>query len=73
MTTAPTTRQLLAAEIREAVEDSATVTVTRIDGRTHTGTLAEHPTDPDLYVVRTGRRGRPAIVHADDVEGVSFE
>lgn len=53
-----------------AAADGSTVTVVRDDGRTHTGRVAAHPTEPELFVLRTGRRGRPAIVHPDDVAEV---
>lgn len=62
-----------ATALREAAAENATVTVTRTDGRTFTGTAKAHPTEPDVFTVATGRRGRPALIHADDVEDVIFE
>jgi len=67
-TTTPTTQ----SQIDVAIDGNATVTVTRADGKSATGTLAAHPTDPAYYKVVTGRRGRPFTFHPDDVE-VSFE
>jgi hypothetical protein len=60
--------------LERAAQTGATVTVTRsTDGKTFTGTVKAHPTDPDYFSVQTGRRGRPAVVHLDDVEEVFFE
>lgn len=56
-----------------AAADGATVTVVREDGRIHTGAVYAHPTEPDLFLVRSGRRGRPAVVHPDDVAEVIAE
>lgn len=67
-----TTDTTTQSRIDVALEGNATVTVVRADGKTATGTLAAHPTDPDYYKVVTGRRGRPFTFHPDDVE-VSFE
>lgn len=51
--------------------DGATVTVTLTDGRSFTGTpVAVGPAEPHTYSIRTGRRGRPAKVHADDVASI---
>lgn len=61
-----------AAEALElAAESGAVVTITDWQGRIFTGTPAAHPTEPGMFRVLTGRRGRPALVHRDDVEEVS--
>jgi len=57
----------------EALTDEATVTVVLDDDRTYTGTIAQHPTDPAAYVVKTGRRGRPPVIHPDEVALVISE
>lgn len=67
------TAATIPAQLQDAVETEALVTVTTIDGRVLLGQLRDHPTEPLQYVVRTGRRGRPAVFHEDDVEGVTFE
>jgi hypothetical protein len=54
--------------VASAAASGATVTVVREDGKSATGTVAPHPTDPALYKVVTGRRGRPFVFHPDDVE-----
>jgi len=61
------------ADLSTAVEDVATVTLRVYPDRTLTGTVHPHGTVPGLYVVRTGRRGRPAVFHEDDLAGVIFE
>jgi len=63
----------LAESILSAVADGDTVTVTRFDGRTATGQIVEHQTEPGLYKVRTGRRGRPLVFAVDDVDDLTFE
>lgn len=63
----------LAAVAALSTTVDATVTVVRTDGKTFTGTIAHHPTDPDLFVIKTGRRGRPASIHPDDVDAVIYE
>ena len=57
----------------EAVTDAATMTIVLLDGRTYTGSVALHPTDPLAYVVKTGRRGRPPVIHPDVVRDVIAE
>jgi hypothetical protein len=57
----------------EALADEATVTVVLDDDRAYTGTVAQHPTDPAAYVVKTGRRGRPPVIHPDEVALVISE
>lgn len=61
------------SKIDVAIEAGATVTVVRTDGKTATGTIAWHATDPELRKVVTGRRGRPFVFHPDDIESVDFE
>lgn len=47
------------------------VVVTKTNGKAYTGTLVPvGPAEPNTFSVRTGRSGRPAKVHADDVEKV---
>ena len=65
-------QQILNA-LAEAAADESTVTVVLDDDRAYTGTLAEHPTDPAAYVVKTGRRGRPPVIHPDEVALVISE
>jgi len=59
--------------VAEAVTEGSTVTVTRTDGKGGTGTLAPHPTEPGLFKVVTGRRGRPFTFHPDDLDEITFE
>lgn len=60
-----------AAEALElAAESGDVVTLTDWQGNVYTGTPAPHPTEPGVYRILTGRRGRPALVHRDDVEEV---
>lgn len=66
----------LRANLREAVESEATVTVVLDNGTTRTGTVREHPSLADGYyliqpVVRSGER--PVAFHKLDVEEVIFE
>jgi rRNA maturation protein Rpf1 len=63
----------VAVALQSAAADKATITLTRTDGRIHTGTPIAHATDPGYFVIKSARRGRPAIVHVDDVEEVIFE
>ncbi|KUM37691.1 hypothetical protein [Arthrobacter sp. EPSL27] len=66
----------LRANLREAVESEATVTVVLENGRTFTGTVMEHPTLADGYyfvVPATASRERPAAFHKLDVAEVIFE
>jgi hypothetical protein len=60
-------------DVAELIENGATVTVTRADGKSATGTLAPHPTDPDLVKVVTGRRGRPFTFHPIDLVQITTE
>jgi len=62
-----------AALSEELVESGQTMTVTRIDGKHAVGTLAPHPTEPGVYKVVTGRRGRPFTFHPDDVDSIVTE
>lgn len=62
-----------ADSVAEAIAGEATVTVTRADGKSATGTLAPHPTEPGFYKVVTGRRGRPFTFHPDDLDEIAFE
>jgi hypothetical protein len=62
-----------APHIEDAIESAATVTVTRADGKTATGTLVRDETDPLRLKVRTGRRGRPFTLHTDDLTAIDFE
>ena len=61
------------SDLAVAARSGQTVTVLDLDGRARTGTIHAHPTDPDLFTVHTGRRGRPASIHPDDVDYVVFE
>ncbi|UYL87656.1 hypothetical protein SEA_VRESIDENCE_52 [Arthrobacter phage VResidence] len=68
--------KVLRANLREAIECEATVTVVLDNGRTHTGTVMTHPTLADGYyliVGVTGGRERPVAFHKLDVEEVIFE
>jgi hypothetical protein len=60
-------------DVAELIESGTTVTVERADGKTATGTLAPHPTDPDLVKVVTGRRGRPFTFHPIDLVRITTE
>jgi hypothetical protein len=60
-------------DVAELIENGTTVTVERADGKTATGTLAPHPTDPDLVKVVTGRRGRPFTFHPIDLVRITTE
>jgi hypothetical protein len=59
--------------LERAADEGGIVTVTKDDGRIFTGTVHRHATDPALYTIRSGGRGRPAVVHPADVEDVIFE
>ena len=69
MNTDPNYAELVA----EAITEESTVTVTRADGKTATGKLAPHPTEPDFVKVVTGKRGRPFTFHPDDLDGIEWE
>jgi hypothetical protein len=62
-----------AEDVAQAIADGVTVTVTRTDGKSATGTLAQHPTDPAFVKVVTGKRGRPFVFHPDDLASIAFE
>lgn len=64
----------LRANLREAIESEATVTIVLDNGRTHTGTVKAHPTLDDGYylIVGVGTQ-RPAAFHKLDLEEVIFE
>jgi hypothetical protein len=59
--------------LAEAALSALTVTVTRKDGKTFTGQPVPYADEfgREAYSIRTGRRGRPAIVLADDVQDVA--
>jgi hypothetical protein len=59
--------------VTDAIAEGVTVTVTRTDGKSATGTLAQHPTDPDFVKVVTGKRGRPFVFHPEDLASIDFE
>lgn len=59
----------LAPDLARLAEEETPVRVTRADGKTFDGVLVATE-EADAYKVATGRRGRPAIVHVLDVEGV---
>ncbi|MCZ9884660.1 hypothetical protein [Arthrobacter sp. B2a2-09] len=59
--------------LERAADEARVVTVAKYDGRIFTGTVHRHATDPDLFTIRSGGRGRPAVVHPLDVEEVIFE
>lgn len=61
------------AELDDIAESGDTVTVTRRDGKTATGRLAPHATEPGVYKIVTGVRGRPLTFAADDVTAVTSE
>ncbi|GAA2230027.1 hypothetical protein N1031_06775 [Herbiconiux moechotypicola] len=63
----------IAQLIETASIEGQTLTIRKTDGRTFTGVPSKHPTDPALYTLQTGRRGRPAVIHPEDVEEVFFE
>ncbi len=62
-----------ADDLEEAASDNSFVTITKTDGRVFTGAVHRHPTDPELFTVRTGGRGRPAVIHPADVEDLVHE
>lgn len=51
-------------------EKGTPVTVTRNDGKVFSGVLVALDHSPMLYKIQTGRRGRPAIVHVDEIEEI---
>lgn len=59
--------------LAEAVIDRATVTIVLDDGRRWTGLVREHATEPGLFTLHTGRRGRPPVFAEADVAEVIFE
>jgi hypothetical protein len=61
------------ALVAEVVADESAVTVTRADGKTATGKLAPHATEPGVYKVVTGRRGRPFTFHVEDLDDLTHE
>jgi hypothetical protein len=67
------TESTYAELVAEAITSGETVTVTRTDGKSATGKLAPHPTDPAFVKVVTGKRGRPFVFHPDDLDAVDFE
>lgn len=67
------TETTFAELVAQAITDGATVTVTRTDGKSATGTLAPHPTDPAFVKVVTGKRGRPFVFHPGDLDAIDFE
>lgn len=67
------THEEIRASIEDAAETNAVVTVLMADGRAWTGAVHRHATDPELYTIRAGGRGRPPVVHPADVEEVVFE
>ncbi|UDL14655.1 RNA binding protein [Arthrobacter phage KeAlii] len=62
------------ANLREAIESEAIVTVVLDNGRRHTGTVREHPSIADGYylLVELGDH-RPVAFHKLDLEEVIFE
>lgn len=57
------------SELAAFAASGVPVTVTRKDGRAFTGSVVA--TGERLtYSIRTGRRGRPPVVHVDDVADV---
>jgi hypothetical protein len=71
--TEPEQLETISDTLTDAALDRATVTILRTDGRLFTGTLRPHATDPQRYTLQTGGRGRPPVIHADDVEDVIYE
>lgn len=67
------TETTIPALVTEAIASGETVTVTRTDGKSATGKLAEHPTDPAFVKVVTGKRGRPFVFHPEDLASIDFE
>ena len=59
--------------LQEAADSGSFVTIRLAAGRLVNGFVNPHPTDPGRYVVRNGLRGRPPVVHEDDVAEVVFE
>lgn len=60
--------------LREALDSEATATVVLDNGRTHTGTIKEHPSLADGYYLVVGvGNARPVTFHKLDVEEVIFE
>ena len=61
---------LTAAQI--AAQNDLFVLVTTMDDGQHIGTIELHDGDPEIayIVVITGYRGRPAIVHLDEITGL---
>ena len=68
--------ELTAADLAEAADLGATVTIgleTDSGVSYVTGTLRLHRTEPGVYTLHTGQRGRPRVIHPDDVESVIYE
>lgn len=55
--------------LAEAALAGKVVEVTRHDGKTFTGTPVA--AGEDAFVIRTGHRGRPAVVEASTVQSVT--
>lgn len=58
--------------LRLAAVSGDHTTITTWNGRELRGVPALHRTEPGLYRIKTGQRGRPPMVHEDDVETVDF-
>ena len=56
-----------------AASSGELVTIRDWQGRAFTGTPVPHPTESGVYKILTGRRGRPALIHREDVEEVIAE
>lgn len=67
------THEEIRAALEDAADTNAIVTLAKDDGRIFTGAVHRHATDPALFTIRSGGRGRPAVVHPADVEEVVFE
>lgn len=66
--------KVLRADLREAVESDATVTIVLDSGRTHTGTVKVHPAfDGGYYLLSEVGTRRPVAFHKLDLERVIFE
>jgi hypothetical protein len=71
--TAATAPLTLVDYANEAVTSGATVTVTRVDGKTATGVLVREENLEGYLKVSTGKRGRPFRLHYDDLTAITFE
>lgn len=56
--------------LRARAADGARARVQTQDGRTLVGVLVPVDGEPHTFKVMTGKRGRPAKIHADDVKSV---